>query len=145
MVDLLPRGRVPYIITLAGVLVTLLLPMYGPWLDPTFVGRQPFHNHIYLGEVDTEHHHPTSKHDHKIEESDKDCTPVLSDVISLPDGGVLQQLLMLWQPFPKLTVWSDDNSLSFHWQPDDRFVLAIFLTPPRRPPRDCFFAPIPHK
>lgn len=139
MVNLLPRGRVAYIITLVGVFITLLLPMYGPWLDPTFVSRQPFHNHIYLGQVDVDHH-STSTHDHKtkISHEDEDCTQVLADVISLPDGGILQQLLMLWLPFQQVSIWPDDNSLSFRWQSDDRFVQAIFLTPPRRPPRDCF-------
>ncbi len=128
------RGRVSHLFTLWGLLLALLLPMYGPWLDPTFAARQPYHSHIYLGEVDADHHHATSGHDHQSEE-ENDCISTLGRVINVPDQTLSQQLLLLWQPASVATILPADNGLSFTWQADGRRIAAIFLPPPDQPPR----------
>lgn len=127
------RGRVSYLITFWGLILALLLPMYGPWLDPTFAARQPYHNHLYLGEVNA-NHHSDSHDDHHHEEKD-DCRSTLPDVINLPDQTIAQQLLLIWQPLLFTTMLPTDNGLIFTWQADGWRVPAIFLTPPERPPR----------
>lgn len=129
------RGRVSYLLTYWGLILALLLPMYGPWLDPTFAARQPYHNHLYLGEVKADHHRSDTHHDHQHKERETDCISWLPDVINLPDQTVTQQLLLLWQPFLFTTVIPTDDSLTFIWQADGWRVAAIFLTPPEHPPR----------
>ncbi|MCI0399194.1 MAG: hypothetical protein L0332_18650 [Chloroflexi bacterium] len=77
-------------LTLALMLLALLLPVYGPWLDSNFAGRQPLHRHIYLGTVNLAHHSAPEPAGHK-DHSESD-----SDVVNLPDQTAANQGGTLW-------------------------------------------------
>lgn len=135
MVNLLPRGRAATLFTLWGTLLALLLPLYGSWLDPSFVGRLPFHNHIYLGEVAPHHHYPDASHAHAAANHEQTCGQVLSGVVSVPDGGVMRQIFLVWQLYSPPAIVPANAALTFIWQAEHWLVRMIFLPPPHRPPR----------
>lgn len=86
------KTRITHCLPFAGLLLALLLPMYGPWIDPTYATRQPYHTHLYLGGYDANHHHGDQHH--HGDPSKVNCDP-FSGVINLPDLTFFQPLLLL--------------------------------------------------
>lgn len=101
------------------LVVALLLPLYGPWVDFQFAARQPTHKHLYLGKVELDHHRSSDS----------------KDVVYLPDQGVTGQLLaFVFLPREQAIGLPDDRSLSFGMADEFRSPKDAFLPPPDKPP-----------
>lgn len=78
-----PRAR-----ALAALLMAyaVLLPVYGPLIDPTFAERQPFHQHVYPNGYVVSHVHA---HEAAVQlDGGADVTGGVGDVIALPFGDI---------------------------------------------------------
>lgn len=118
------------------MILSVLLPMWGPWLDPSFAGRMPQHDHLRFGNYDPNHHHGHEGHEETSQETPLErYADLLSSIVSIPDLDVSLQGLLL------LIVTGHVPALH---QPDTRYILAgngvlithgITIKPPVMPPR----------
>jgi hypothetical protein len=104
---------------LLGLVVVLLLPIYGPWVDLHFAAHQPNHKHLYLGKIDLHHHRNSDS----------------KDVVNLPDQDATGRILALvCLPEEQAVGLPDDKGLFFGLLDDYRSPQDAFLPPPERPP-----------
>jgi hypothetical protein len=125
-----------YLVT-AIMLLALLLPIYGPWLDFRFAERMPQHDHIFIGEVNLDHH---NQHYHKhvptkMKHPKNDLQLPLPAVINLPDqDAALWGLIMLGCPNNRLSCQRLDT-LRFPLVEARYNISAIVVPPLDQPPR----------
>ncbi|GAB4146904.1 MAG: hypothetical protein Fur0021_05330 [Candidatus Promineifilaceae bacterium] len=110
----LARKRLPAHLISLITLVAVLLPTFGPWLDTDFAGWMPQHDHIYVGEINLDHHSASEdspKHNWHEEKRSEPAFPFITGIVNLPDQDVtLQSLVLLVYPASPLlqridTIW----------------------------------------
>ncbi len=99
----------------------LLLPVYGSWIDFRFAANQPSHKHIYLGQVDLNHHRTSDTKDIVIL-PDQDATSQLTVLVNLPDDQIVANS-------------ANANNLAMRLADEYLFPENTFLAPPDHPPR----------
>jgi hypothetical protein len=117
-----PKSQIFVRLILLLSLLSLLLPIYGSWLDQNLIESQPTHGHVYFGKVN-----PLRINGHHEE-----------GVVSLPDQDVFgQSPPPFMPPSYHLTVSSAivSNGLIFVIVDDDLLSQGIVPTPLERPPR----------
>lgn len=103
------------------LLMAILLPVYGPWINGRFPAWQPDHDHIYLDEVDPHHPHTNSE------------TP--SDIIMLPGKNLFdKQLLIIAIPLDQVLLNPFDTPCVGFLGEQPLFPRLVFISPPERPP-----------
>jgi hypothetical protein len=110
---------------------SVLLPLYAAWFDHNFARWQPGHNHIYLGEVDLDHHHGENTDDHHHHERSASC--VEDEIIFLPNSHTLGQDWVFVSPASMLLSLGDTPFFSLH----NRLLnhLLLFIPPLDKPPQ----------
>jgi len=110
----------------------VLLPLYGSWFDRDFAGRRPDHDHIYLGEVDLNHHHANDNHRH--EHDTKTSCIEQNDIIFLADDDTLGQGWAFVLPPSTLSHLGSDTP-SFPLCDTLLSHLLLFIPPLEKPPQ----------
>lgn len=133
----LPLKRLPaHLITLT-TLVAVLLPTFGPWLDMEFAGWMPQHDHIYVGEINLDHHrgaNDSPEYSHHQEKQSETASPFITGVVNLPDqDATLQSLVLLVYPaaplLPRIdAIWFPSGETCYT-------VCGIAIPPLDKPPR----------
>ncbi len=120
------------------MLMAVLLPTYGPWLDFRFAERMPQHDHLYIGEVNLNHHahHHTYKHvQPKVQSLRKPLALNIPAVVNLPDqDSVLRGLVQLICLHNVLTFQRIDT-IGFPIVDAKHITSAIVVPPLEKPPR----------
>jgi len=120
------------------MLMAVLLPIYGPWLDFRFAGRMPQHDHIYIGEVNLDHHteHHAHKHDRKKVQPPHDCLELpLPAVINLPDQDAALLGLVQLTCFNNVLTFQRTDTIGFPIVDVKYIISAIVVSPLDKPPR----------
>lgn len=111
----------------------LLLPIYGPWLDQEFAGRQADHKHFYLGRVEVNHHAHHGRADHHRPDEPANT------VINLPNLDVTNQGQVLVLSFTEILSFllaaARESSLVFTFTNHTVASQGISIPPPDQPPR----------
>jgi hypothetical protein len=116
------------------MLQAVLWPLCAPWVDPAFAGRQPEHDHLYLGKIDPDHAHDNrarEPHLHHQEET----SPVPTGVVFLPNREGSGHITAVLPPlFALLGVQPDETFIAT--VPETLYRLqGIIVSPPEQPPR----------
>jgi hypothetical protein len=137
------QGSIKYP-AIALMLLALLLPIYGPWIDPGYVGRLPQHDHIYIGKIDPNHHHDhrdclrdaAGSRSHAEEQSPKErFAAFLATVISLPDQDAAQQSLVHLIHLDEVPSLQRFDTLWIPIEETNGIAHGIIINPPEEPPR----------
>lgn len=119
----------------------ILLPVYGPWLDSGFAAYLPYHDHIYLGQVDPDHdHHPNRPHSHEAPLRNDSKTGrvkilFLDVIIYLPNREANYQAVIFLTSLDDLLDLFIPNSLVFPVTDDLHEVYGLSVPPLKHPPR----------
>jgi hypothetical protein len=111
------------------------LPIYGPWINFRYAGWLPNHDHIYLGEVDANHHDNEGEHCQSHHDEHKACDKAGDPVINLPPDTLQQDGFLFTLPVPA-DGWHDlPATLVYLWQRHQLACQGITIAPPTQPPR----------
>jgi hypothetical protein len=70
------------------MILSVLLPVWGAWLNPSFAGQMPQHDHLHFGDYDSDHHHRLETHRHTKPEKEAPLeryASLLSSIVNMPD------------------------------------------------------------
>ncbi|MCI0395415.1 MAG: hypothetical protein L0332_01315 [Chloroflexi bacterium] len=101
-------------------LQALLLPVYGPWLDVHFAGRQAYHDHLYLAGVNPRHHD----------------SPDTGDMVNLPTRDAAQEGLFFMVPPAAngLLLALENSNLVFTLEEESLSLQDTAVPPLEKPP-----------
>jgi hypothetical protein len=120
------------------MLMAVLLPTYGPWLDFRFAGRMPQHDHIFIGEVNLDHHteYHAHKHNRKKVRSRYDCLelPLLA-VVNLPNQDAALQGLVQLTCLHNVVTFQRIDTIRFPIVDVKYIISAVVVSPLDTPPR----------
>lgn len=115
--------------------MAVLLPTFAPWLDVHFAGRMPQHDHIFIGEVNLDHHHRGQDDKHEKEPPVPEQPALfLTGVVNLPDRDAAPQnaAAVVCPAFP---LWQRIDAIWFPVGETRYTVCGLTVPPPDKPPR----------
>jgi hypothetical protein len=115
------------------MVLLVLLPVYGSWLDEDFAALQPLHNHIFLDGIKPNHHLPGKSHTG----SHSDNTADSDGVINVPDQDVSGSglLFLLFLSATMVIIPDGKNGLQTILTTHYTLLNGIFPPPLKQPPR----------
>jgi hypothetical protein len=114
------------------MVLLVLLPVYGSWLNQDFAALQPLHGHIFLEGFKPDHHPPGFQHPGGHGE-----TVEADGVVNIPgqDAAGLGLLILFFVGVAVVVLPGRENGLKFAFTAHYTLLKGIFPEPLEQPPR----------